>query len=69
MDIDIEYAILLSILGTLIFITIILEIVKCVYKRYAIQIYEISVAEAIDGTENNTLENSRSTIQVVYGTV
>jgi len=69
MDIDIEYAILLSILGTLIFITIILEIVKCVYKRYAIQIYEISVAEATDGTENNTLENSRSTIQVVYGTV
>jgi hypothetical protein len=53
----------------LLIIGIINEIVRFLLRRNSIRIYEVSDAYTIEGTENHTLENSRSTIQVVYGTV
>jgi hypothetical protein len=67
--INIEYFIFSCIMVFLLIIGIINEIVRFLLRINSIRIYEVSDAYTIEGTENHTLENSRSTIQVVYGTV
>ena len=65
----IEYFIFSCVLVFLLIIGIINEILKCLLIRNSIRIYEVSDAYTIEGTENDTFENNRNNIPVVYGTV
>ena len=65
----IEYFIFSCVLVFLLIIGIINEILKCLLRRNSIRIYEVSDAYTIEGTENDTFENNRNNIPVVYGVI
>jgi hypothetical protein len=67
--IDIVYLILICIVLLFLIITVINEIVRFLRGKNAIKIYEVSDAYTIEGTENDTFENNRNNIPVIYGTI
>ena len=67
--INIEYFIFSCIFVLLLILGIINELLRYLRQKNAIRIYEVSDANIIEGTENDTFENSGSRIPVVYGTV
>jgi hypothetical protein len=67
--IEIEYFIFSCIFAFLLIIGIINEIVRFLRNSKSIRIYEVSDAYTIEGTENDTFENNRNNIPVVYGSI